>query len=117
GFDRSSFGRNSKVLFSWARAQINVSPGLPDDNSVIVISSAKCSNAKEFEPFAAELDQETMLYCRDDDFDFEAWQRSLESPRRATDKLSVDVLLDLLPATGSIPKAHVIEQLRAKGIG
>src|SRR5262249_33650516 len=43
GFDRSSFGRNSKVLFSWTRAQINVSPGLPDDNSVIVISSAKCS--------------------------------------------------------------------------
>src|SRR5215470_268450 len=41
GFDRSSFGRNSKVLFSWARAQINVSPGLPDDNTVIVISSAK----------------------------------------------------------------------------
>src|SRR5437016_1873298 len=45
GFDRSSFGRNSKVLFSWARAQINVAPALPDDNSMIIIASGKCSNA------------------------------------------------------------------------
>jgi predicted ATP-dependent serine protease len=70
GFDRSSFGRNSKVLFSWARAQINVSPGMPDDNSVIVISSGKCSNAREFEPFAARLNDETMLYQLVKDFDF-----------------------------------------------
>src|SRR5262249_55513825 len=115
--DRSSFGRNSKVLFSWARAQINVSPGLPDDNSIIVISSAKCSNAKEFEPFAAVLDQETMLYHRDDDFDLDAWQHSLQSPRGGAEKLSVETILDLLPVTGSIPKADVIERLRDKGIG
>jgi AAA domain-containing protein len=117
GFDRSSFGRNSKVLFSWTRAQINVSPGLPDDNNVIVISSAKCSNAKEFEPFAAALDQESMLYHRDDDFDLDAWQRSLESPRNGANKLTFDLILDLLPENGSIPKADVIERLRNKGIG
>ena len=117
GFDRSSFGRNSKVLFSWTRAQINVSPGLPDDNSIIVIASAKCSNAKEFEPFAAALDQESMLYHRDDDFDLDAWQRSLESPRDGANKLTLDLILDLLPVTGSIPKPDVIERLRDKGIG
>jgi hypothetical protein len=117
GFDRSSFGRNSKVLFSWTRAQINVSPGLPDDNSVIVISSAKCSNACEFEPFAAMLDERTMLYQLNEDFDFDAWQHSLESPRTGAEKLNVEAVLDLLPATGGIPKADVIERLRDKGIG
>jgi hypothetical protein len=117
GFDRSSFGRNSKVLFSWTRAQINVSPGLPDDNSMIVISSAKCSNAREFEPFAAELDDETMLYRLKEDFDLDAWQHSLESPRRGITKMSIEMILDLLPVTGSIPKADVIERLRDKGIG
>jgi AAA domain-containing protein len=117
GFDRSSFGRNSKVLFSWTRAQINIAPGLPDDNSTIVLSSAKCSNAQEFEPFAATLDQETMLYDRYEDFDFDAWQRSLESRRDAADKLTLDLILDLLPEIGSIPKVHVIERLRDKGIG
>jgi AAA domain len=111
GFDRSSFGRNSKVLFSWARAQINVVPRLPDDNSLIVISSGKCSNAPEFEPFAATLDEETMLYSRDEHFDFDAWQHSLESPRGAANKLSIDVVLDMVPLTGSVPKAVVIERL------
>ena len=117
GFDRSSFGRNSKVLFSWVRAQINIAPGSADDNNTIVICSAKCSNAKEFEPFAATLDEETMLYSRDEDFDFDAWQHSLASPRGGADKLNIDVVIDLLPLTGSIPKAVVIERLRDKGIG
>jgi hypothetical protein len=117
GFDRSSFGRNSKVLFSWTRAQINVAPGLPDDNSVIVVSSAKCSNAQEFEPFAAALDEKTMLYRRDEGFDLDAWQRSLESPRGGAEKLSVEIIVNLLPVGGSIPKTQVIERLRDKGIG
>jgi hypothetical protein len=117
GFDRSSFGRNSKVLFSWTRAQINVSPGLPDDNTVLVISSAKCSNAREFEPFAAELDDRTMLYRLKEDFDLDAWQHSLESSRSRSEKLSVDLILDLLPVIGSISKPTVIERLRDKGIG
>ena len=117
GFDRSSFGRNSKVLFSWARAQVNIAPALPNDNSTIVLSSAKCSNAQEFEPFAATLDPERMLYGLDKDFDFDAWQRSLESRRNPADKLTPNLVLDLLPEIGSIPKAHLIERLRDKGIG
>ena len=117
GFDRSSFGRNSKVLFSWVRAQINVAPGSADDNNTIVICSAKCSNAKEFEPFAASLNEETMLYSRDEDFDFEAWHHSLDSGRGGPDKLTLDVVVEILPLTGSIPKDVVIERLRDKGIG
>jgi hypothetical protein len=117
GYDRSSFGRNSKVLFSWARAQINVAPALPDDNSAIIIASGKCSNAREFEPFAAQLDDATMLYQRDDNFDFDAWRHSLESPKADAAKLSPDMILELLPATGSIPKSTVVERLRSKGIG
>lgn len=105
------------MLFSGARAQINVVPGKSDDNSTIIITSAKCSNAPEFEPFAARLDEATMLYQRDDNFDIEAWQRSLEPPHGRADKLGVEMLLDLLPPTGSIPKIVVIERLRDKGIG
>jgi hypothetical protein len=60
GFDRSSFGRNSKVLFMWTRAQINIAPVRPDDNSLLIIASGKCSNSAEFQPFAARLDSHTM---------------------------------------------------------
>jgi hypothetical protein len=49
GFDRGSFGRNSKVLLGWARAQINVAPYEGDDNEVLLLASAKCNNAPEFE--------------------------------------------------------------------
>jgi hypothetical protein len=117
GFDRSSFGRNSKVLFGWARALINVAPALPDENSMIIIASGKCSNSREFEPFAARLDDQTMLYELVDDFDFEAWRHSLESSGDGADKLTIDVVLDLLPPNGSISKAFAIERLRDKGIG
>jgi hypothetical protein len=117
GFDRSSFGRNSKVLFSWSRALINVAPARPDDNNLIIIASGKCSNAPEFEPFAARLDEATMLYQREEDFDFDNWRTSLESPRGNNDKPTLEIVLDLLPASGSIPKASVIERLKDKGIG
>jgi hypothetical protein len=118
GYDRSSFGRNSKVLFSWARAQINVAPALPDSNDLIIIASAKCSNSREFEPFAARLDADTMQYHRDEDFDFDEWRRSLEPPKRgAPNKPTLDMLLDLLPPDGSISKTVVLERLREKEIG
>lgn len=116
GYDRSSFGRNSKVLFSWVRALINVAPGQPDNNDTIIIASGKCSNAREFEPFAARLDETTMLYQRDHNFDFEAWKHSVESPRGDTAKPTLEMVLELLPPSGSIRKATVIERLRGKGI-
>ncbi len=117
GYDRSSFGRNSKVLFSWARAQINVAPALPDINDLIIIASAKCSNSREFKPFAAHLDQDTMLYQRLDDFDFDEWRQSLEQLKRgAPKKPTLEMLLDMLPLEGSISKAVVLERFRDKEI-
>jgi hypothetical protein len=117
GYDRSSFGRNSKVLFSWARAQINVAPGLPDSNDLIIIASGKCSNSREFEPFAARLDADTMLYHRDEDFDFDEWRQSLEPPKRgAPKKPTLEMLLEILPLEGSISKAVVLERFRDKEI-
>lgn len=117
GFDRSSFGRNSKVLFGWARAQINVAPARPEDNSLLIIASGKCSNSAEFEPFAARLNLETMLYERDPNFDFDDWRDALDSPQTSADKLTLDTVLALLPTSGSTPKNPIIERLRDKGIG
>lgn len=74
-------------------------------------------NAAEFEPFAVRLDPETMLYQVVPDFDLDEWRDSLETARSSDDKLTVDALLALLPASGSIPKSTVIERLRDKGIG
>ncbi len=117
GFDRTSFGRNSKVLFMWTRAQINVAPARPDDNSVLIIASGKCSNFTEFQPFAARLDFDTMTYFRDDDFDVDEWRESLDSAKSGGDKLTLEGVLALLPETGSVEKKLLIENLQDKGIG
>lgn len=116
GFDRSSFGRNSKVLFSWARAQINVAPATADDNNVIVVASAKCSNFAEFEPLAARLNPDTMLYEREDDFDVVEWRQSLDG-KAQTESLTLDVLLELLPSSGTVPKTDIMKLLQGRGIG
>ena len=85
GFDRASFGRNSKVLHQWTRAQINVAPGQPDSNDVLVVSCGKCSNGKEFPQFAVRLDPETMIYHPDEDFDLSAWQEHVSGKKEAAE--------------------------------
>ena len=99
GYDRSSFGRNSKVLHSWTRGQINISPGAKDDNNSIVIACGKCSNGKEFEPFAAKLNPETMIYELDPSFDFEAWQSDIGN-KPAPKAVSLDAIRDTCPVPG-----------------
>jgi len=117
GFDRSSFGRNSKVLFSWARAQINVAPALPDDNSLIIIASGKCSNAPEFEPFAARLNPETMLYEIDEGFDMEGWRQDLGSSTGKA-RLKPNILRDLLQKGREYEKKQIVAIIiEDKGIG
>jgi hypothetical protein len=77
GYERSGFGRNSKLLHAWTRGQINLAPGKPDDNNTLVVSCGKCSNGEEFEPFAIMMDVGTLIYAQDHDFDLEDWQRTL----------------------------------------
>jgi archaellum biogenesis ATPase FlaH len=74
GFDRASFGRNSKVLHSWARGQINIAPGTAESNDTLILSCGKCANGKEFPVFAIRLNPGTMIYEVAPDFDLEAWQ-------------------------------------------
>jgi len=74
GFDKSSYGRNSKLLYAWTRAQINLAPGSPDDNNKIVVACGKNNNGKLFKPFAAKLNTETMIYEVDYAFDLTKWE-------------------------------------------
>ncbi len=73
GYDRSSFGRNSKALLAWARGQINIAAVGEDNHDRIIVACGKCSNAREFEPFAAALNAD-MIYELDDSVDVKVWQ-------------------------------------------
>jgi hypothetical protein len=74
GYERSGFARNSKALLSWARAQINIAPGNPDDNDQLVIACGKNNDGKEFPPFAVRLNLDTMMYEPDESFDVDRWR-------------------------------------------
>jgi hypothetical protein len=77
GFDRSSFGRNSKVLLGWTRAQINLAPHGPDSNDVVIVTSGKANDFEEFKPFAVRLNHDSWQYEPAPDIDIEEWKESI----------------------------------------
>lgn len=81
GWDRTGFGRNSKALHSWTRAQINVVPGSDDNNGTLVFSCGKSNNGAEFKPFAMTLSA-AGIYEPAPGFDLMAWQLDLSGRAR-----------------------------------
>lgn len=79
GANRASFGRNSKVLYNWSRAQINIAPMSEDNNEHLAISCGKCSDGKEFLPFAVKLNEERMYYELDGETDVAEWAKEKRS--------------------------------------
>lgn len=104
GFDRASFGRNSKVLHSWTRGQLNVAPGAADSNDVLVLTCGKCSNGREFAPFAARLNPSTMLYEVAPDFDLEAWQGEVTGRADNSESISPERVAQLCRGSMSKPE-------------
>ena len=81
GFDRSSFARNSKALFAWTRAQINLAPVDAESNDRLIVACGKCSNGREFLPFGIKLNLETMIYECDPTVDVTAWEAEVTGSR------------------------------------
>lgn len=108
GYDRASFGRNSKVLQAWTRGQINVAPGSGEDNESLVLSCGKCSNGREFPPFAARLNPETMIYEVDHSFDLAGWQHEV-SGTKENRNVSVGLVADL--CTEAMSKAALVKAI------
>ena len=100
GYDRASFGRNSKVLQAWTRGQINVAPASPEDNNHLVFVCGKCSNGKEFPRFSAKLNPATMIYESDPNFDFQNWESGL-SAKNGSSPLVTSKLVSSLCENGS----------------
>lgn len=94
GYDRTSFSRNSKVLYNWTRAQINLAPVSSENNEQLVISCAKCSDGREFPAFPVILNPETMLYELDPTVDVNSWSAGVKGKEPG---LSSDEVSDLCP--------------------
>jgi len=95
GYDRTSFARNSKVLFAWTRAMINLAPVDPDTNDRLIVACGKNSNGREFQPFAIKLDPDTMIYMVDATVDVAAWQRDIAGPASNAPLISPERVAEL----------------------
>jgi RecA-family ATPase len=126
GFDRGSFGRGSKVLFSSVRAQINIAAFTKDDNKTLIIASGKCNNAEEFKPFAVTVNTKTMSYEVDESIteeDIEAWHEEMgassgikkKQRKMAPDQIKT-AIINLVPETGTVPKYEVVAAATAARI-
>jgi hypothetical protein len=112
GFDRTSFARNSKLLHSWTRGQINVSPALADNNDTLILSCGKCSNGREFAPFAVRLDPETLVYQLDEGFDLEAWQAEMTGRTDNAPLMTPERVRALCAALKAKTKAELAKAIR-----
>ena len=115
GFDRSSFGRNSKVLLGWTRAQINLAPHGPDSNDVVVVTSGKANDFKEFEPFAVRLNPDTWQYDPAPDIDIEEWKERVAGKgagRTSTASLAEVVKETRKAGIDGISKAALVQAVR-----
>jgi hypothetical protein len=115
GYERAGFGRNSKVLHSWTRAQVNIAPGSPDSNDSLVVTCGKMSNGKEFPPFAIRLDPATMIYSPDENFDLAGWQADVTGKRTEQDLSPArvaEIVAELCKDSGAPKKPAIVKALR-----
>ncbi len=74
GYDKSSFGRNSKVLYAWSRAVINICPADPDNNDRLIVVNSKNNQGALFTPFGVKRDPQTLIFAPDSSFNVRAWE-------------------------------------------
>ena len=116
GFNRGSFGRNSKVLLGWVRSQINLAPYDSDSNEVLVVASGKANNSEEFKPFGVRLDPDTMTYERDDSVDLEEWKERVGAETKGGPKANIAHIVKIVEKAGlaGIEKKRIIAELKAE---
>lgn len=95
GWDKGNFSLGSKALYSGARSQINIAPADSDDASRIIIGCGKSNDAKPFDPIGLKLDEETMLYGLDPQFDLQTWKDDVEGKQRGQ-AVSIQNVVDIL---------------------
>jgi hypothetical protein len=106
GFEAAGFGRNSKVLQTWARSVINIVPAT-EDYGILVLTCGKNNDGKMFEPLAIRRTDE-LIYVLEPDFDITAFRERIESPRKAKTALTSQIFRELLEKNRFYEKTQLV---------
>ena len=101
GFDRASFGRNSKALLAWTRSQFNIAPVDPSSNERLIIACGKCNNGREFQTFAVRLNLDSMIYEVDPSVDVSQWEKDVTGSKDTAPLMNPDRVRELCSTAGS----------------
>lgn len=77
GWDRGSYGRNSKVLHAWVRSQWNLAPADPDDENRLILACGKNNNGRTFGEIGVVYDEGEGIYRVDSEFDAESYREAI----------------------------------------
>jgi hypothetical protein len=114
GFEAAGFGRGSKVLQFWTRAQINAIPAT-EDHSILGLICGKNNDGKMFSPFAVRLNPDTMIYEPNPDFDMEAFQEHLTTTeKKKKPKFNVEMVKELVKFSGELDMAGLAKLIQKK---
>lgn len=85
GYDRASFGRNSKATLGWSRSIINVVPGA-EDCQTLILSPGKVSDAAPWPEFAIRLNPQNMVYEKltSEEFRLGEWKSDISKKNGST---------------------------------
>jgi hypothetical protein len=119
GFDAANFGKDSKALFSCARAVVNIAPYDASDNPDLVWIPAKNNNGTRPEPLRIRLDPQTLTYSAVEVLDVEVWREDLKTAAKTTwkkagTKFDPDAVLGL--AAKQLTKTELHAEVRGWGV-
>jgi len=114
GWDKGSYGRNSKSLYAWTRAQINLAPQDPDNPNLLIMACGKNNNGAHFQEIGVMLDDNSGVYRINPDFDPEEFRQNvgLEKKGPANKKacLSCEDVADLFE--DKITRTELLEKIK-----
>lgn len=90
GWDKASYGRNSKVLQAWTRSQINIVPRDPEDPTKLLITCGKNNNGAHFGDIPVYFDEDSRIYVIDDSYDPDEFQEAVGNKRKKGEKAKYD---------------------------
>lgn len=114
GWDGSSYGRNSKALYNWSRAQINVAPRDPDDPNLLVVAVGKNNNGQKVAPIGVVYVEARGIYCQDTNFDLSSFKESvgIEDAKSSKASISSPEVAELIDGESS--KSDLVRRIMAE---
>jgi hypothetical protein len=112
GWDKASYGRNSKALHAWTRAQINLAPRSGDDPNLLIMSCGKNNNGRLFPEIGLRFDEALGIYVKDDSFDPEEFRQEVGIRASKRKSVTAEDVVDL--CKDGITKPQLVERIKAE---